>query len=80
MAEHSMADDATMVELSRSDLREIVDYAVACARPALTIFERERPGESPQLHSSAQGVPPQEGRPELFPPPFAQSLAQEGCG
>ena len=29
------------MELSRSELREVAGYAVACARPALAIFERE---------------------------------------
>ena len=38
-----MADDSTTIELSRSELREVAGYAVACARPALPIFERERP-------------------------------------
>jgi hypothetical protein len=37
-----MADDSTTIELSRSELREVAGYAVACARPALAIFERER--------------------------------------
>ena len=37
-----MADDS---ELSRSELREVAGYAVACARPALAIFERERPDD-----------------------------------
>src|SRR5688572_10536871 len=40
-----MADDSTTIELSRSELREVVGYAVACARPALAIFERERPDD-----------------------------------
>jgi hypothetical protein len=40
-----MADDATTIELSRSELRAVAGYAVACARPALAIFERERPGD-----------------------------------
>jgi hypothetical protein len=40
-----MADDSTPIRLSRSDLREIAGYAVACARPALAIFERERPDD-----------------------------------
>jgi len=40
-----MADDPTTIELSRSELREIAGYAVACARPALPIFERERPDD-----------------------------------
>jgi hypothetical protein len=37
-----MPDDATKIELSASELRAVVAYAVACARPALLIFERER--------------------------------------
>ncbi len=40
-----MADDATTIELSRTELQEVAAYAVACARPALTIFERERPDD-----------------------------------
>jgi hypothetical protein len=40
-----MADDSTTIELSRSELREVAGYTVACARPALAIFERERPGD-----------------------------------
>ena len=38
----AMADDSTTIALSRSELREVAGYAVACARPALAIFERER--------------------------------------
>jgi len=38
-----MADDSTTIELSRSELRAVAGYAVACAQPALAIFERERP-------------------------------------
>src|SRR5918993_2026584 len=41
----AMADDSTTIELSRSELREVAGYAVACARPALAIFERERPDD-----------------------------------
>ena len=40
-----MADDSTTIELSRSELREVASYAVACARPALAIFEYERPND-----------------------------------
>jgi hypothetical protein len=40
-----MADDSMTIELSRSELREVAGYAVACARPALAIFERERPDD-----------------------------------
>ena len=38
-----MADSTTTIGLSMSDLREVAAYAVACARPALEIFERARP-------------------------------------
>jgi hypothetical protein len=41
----AMADGSTTIELSLSELREVVGYAVACARPALAIFERERPDD-----------------------------------
>jgi hypothetical protein len=30
-----MADDATTIELSRSELREVAGYAVACARASI---------------------------------------------
>src|SRR5688572_20826849 len=40
-----MADDSTTLELSRSELRDVASYAVACARPALANFERERPND-----------------------------------
>lgn len=40
-----MTDHPMTIELSRSELREVAGYAVACARPALAIFERERPGD-----------------------------------
>jgi Imm-5 like putative immunity protein len=40
-----VADDSTAIELSKSELREVASYAVACARPALAIFERERPDD-----------------------------------
>lgn len=36
------ADNSRTIELSRSELREITAYAVACAQPALAVFERER--------------------------------------
>jgi hypothetical protein len=39
-----MADEPT-IDLSRSELRRVTGYAVACARPALAIFERERPDD-----------------------------------
>lgn len=40
-----MPDDTATIDLSRSELREVAGYAVACARPALAIYERERPGD-----------------------------------
>ncbi|WP_067819092.1 putative immunity protein [Actinomadura kijaniata] len=40
-----MADDSTTIELSMSELREVTRYAVACARPALVIFERACPDD-----------------------------------
>ena len=40
-----MADEPTTIALSRSELREVAGYAAACARPALAIFERERPDD-----------------------------------
>jgi hypothetical protein len=40
-----MAGDSTTIKLSWSELREVAGYAVACARPALVIFERERPDD-----------------------------------
>src|SRR4051794_27820151 len=40
-----MAADSTTIALSRSDLRAVAGYALACARPALAIFERERPDD-----------------------------------
>jgi hypothetical protein len=39
-----MADDSATIALSRSELRAVAGYA-ACARPALPIFERERPDD-----------------------------------
>jgi hypothetical protein len=40
-----MAGDSAMIELTQSELREVAGYAVACARPALAIFEREYPDD-----------------------------------
>jgi hypothetical protein len=40
-----MVDDSATVELGRSELREVVRYAVLCARTALPILERERPND-----------------------------------
>ncbi len=36
-----MADENLIVELSMAELREITGWAVACAEPALAIFERD---------------------------------------
>jgi hypothetical protein len=41
----AMPDDSTTTELSLRELREVAGYAVACAQPALAIFERERPDD-----------------------------------
>ena len=38
-----MADESTTFKLSWSELRKVAGYAAACARPALAIFESERP-------------------------------------
>ena len=40
-----MPDDAATVELRLRELRGVAGYAVACARPALAIFEQERPDD-----------------------------------
>jgi hypothetical protein len=40
-----MADGFTTTRVSRAELRAVAGYAVACARPALAIFERARPGD-----------------------------------
>jgi hypothetical protein len=45
MPDDAMPDDATPIELSLRELREVAGYAAACARPALAIFERERPDD-----------------------------------
>jgi hypothetical protein len=41
-----MADDPATIQLSRAELRAVAGYAAACARPALAIFERDRPGDA----------------------------------
>lgn len=41
----AVAGNAAAIELSLSELREVAGYAVVCARTALAIFERERPGD-----------------------------------
>jgi hypothetical protein len=38
-----MAYDSMTIDLSLTELREVAGYAAACARPALAIFELERP-------------------------------------
>lgn len=40
-----VADENPAVELGLAELREIAGYAVACALPALVIFERDRLGD-----------------------------------
>jgi hypothetical protein len=40
-----VADDPATIQLSRTELRAVAAYAAACARPALAIYERERPGD-----------------------------------
>jgi hypothetical protein len=40
-----LTDDPATIELSRAELRAVAGYAAGCARPALEIFERERPGD-----------------------------------
>ncbi|MDT0304931.1 putative immunity protein [Streptomonospora wellingtoniae] len=40
-----MPDDSATIELSRAELREVAGFAAACARPALAVFERQRPGD-----------------------------------
>ena len=40
-----MPDDTTTIELSLCELRAVAGYAAACARPALALFERERPDD-----------------------------------
>jgi hypothetical protein len=40
-----MAENSVTIELSRSELRAVTGYAVLCARPALEIFERDRPDD-----------------------------------
>lgn len=37
--------DTADIELADAELRAVARYAVACARPALPIFERDRPGD-----------------------------------
>ncbi|GGM83701.1 hypothetical protein GCM10012275_62910 [Longimycelium tulufanense] len=41
----TVADENLAIELSMAELREIAGYAVACAEPALAIFERARPDD-----------------------------------
>ncbi|RBY90785.1 putative immunity protein [Blastococcus sp. TF02A-26] len=41
-----MADDSPTVELSRTELQAISDFAARCARPVLGTFEDTRPGDT----------------------------------
>lgn len=41
-----MADAGTSIELTRCELRAVAGYAVACARPALAIFDVECPDDT----------------------------------
>jgi immunity protein 5 of polymorphic toxin system len=41
----AMTDESATIKLSRAELRQVTGYAVACARPALEIFERQRPDD-----------------------------------
>jgi hypothetical protein len=41
----AVTDDSPTTALSRAELGAVAGYAVACARPALALFERDRPGE-----------------------------------
>jgi hypothetical protein len=41
----NVADGNPTIELGMAELREVAGYAVACAQPALAIFERERPDD-----------------------------------
>ncbi|MGY1698350.1 putative immunity protein [Geodermatophilus sp. SYSU D00766] len=40
-----MTGDPATIELSRAELRAVAAFAAACARPALAVFERDRPGD-----------------------------------
>jgi hypothetical protein len=40
-----MGEDSVTIELSRYELREVAGYAVACARPALVIFDQACPDD-----------------------------------
>jgi hypothetical protein len=45
LKDDAMAGDSTTIELSPSELREAAGYAASCARPALAIFEHQRPDD-----------------------------------
>ncbi len=45
MGDDEIRSTATPIALSRSELRVVAGFAVACARPALAIFERECPDD-----------------------------------
>jgi hypothetical protein len=40
-----MADDTAKIQLSQPELRHVAAFAAACARPAVVIFETQRPGD-----------------------------------
>ena len=40
-----MTTDSTAIALTQAELRAVARYAVACARPAMVIFERDRPDD-----------------------------------
>lgn len=40
-----MIDGSASIDLSLDELRLVAGYAVACARPGLTVFERDLPGD-----------------------------------
>jgi hypothetical protein len=40
-----VAEGFPTIELTPDELREVAAYALACARPAVELFERERPGD-----------------------------------
>jgi hypothetical protein len=51
----AVADDSTTIELTLSELREVAAYALACARPALEIFEQDRP-DDPRVRDAFDAV------------------------
>ncbi len=66
-----VADDLSTIELRRSELRAVAAYAAACARPALGVFERERPDDRrPQVAIDAAQAFADDGR---------RTKAMRGC-